>query len=238
MPVPKVAQIFKKVAPPTTTFFLLRHAHSTANENSILAGQDNSIGLSGIGDAQAQSLVEILTSLEISMVITSPLLRCKETIAPFIASQSKLVARQDTGIIEMNYGDWSGKKLSRLSKQPLWRRIQGNPAGVRFPDGESFLEMLSRSSQSIENLRGSGERVLVVSHGDVIKVLITHFLGAPLNTFQKLSIDPASISILKFSGDSFNLVSANATHHLPKIAKKSGKGRNGFILGGGSGGSA
>ena len=214
-----------------TEILLLRHGHSTANARSIVAGRDKSVGLSKRGLEQSLKVADFLEASDISRIVVSPLLRARETIAPFIKSHPEIEVIKDSGIIEMEYGQWSGQSLARLSKKPLWRQIQNSPSSVRFPDGESFLEMLGRSTEAIQRLAKPGKRTLFVSHGDVIKAITAHYLGLHLDQFQKIAIDPASISRIVIHGDRVTIAETNATAHLkeesvaPAIA----------TLGGGSG---
>lgn len=222
-----------------TQIILVRHGHSTANEKGVLAGRDKTVGLTERGHQEAELLSEFLSQglnhgERISRIVTSPLLRAKETIAPFAKSHSSIELIKDSGIIEMDYGSWSGKKISALSQRPLWREIQRHPTSVRFPDGESFLEMSSRSSETIKNLALKGETTLFVSHGDVIKSIIAHHLGLHLDQFQKIAIEPASLSMITFHPHGSLVTLLNSTAHL-RLHKSSSIDST---LGGGSGASS
>lgn len=133
----------------------------------------------------------------------------------------------------MDYGKWSGKKLVNLSKLALWKTIQNRPSLVRFPNGESFLEMSDRAFTSVRESAIPGKNVLICSHGDVIKSIIASALGLNLDNFQRLSVDPASVSIIELSGDSSRLILANDTSHLPHVRQNLGSKK--LRLGGGSG---
>jgi probable phosphoglycerate mutase len=176
----------------------LRHAHSEANLKGILAGRKDGVQLSKDGRAQALQLVEPLKDLKLNYLHISPLDRCWETVTPFIDATSGIEISANPQFIEMDYGQWSGKKLAVLSKKALWSNIQKNPSRVRFPDGESFTQMQSRVIEGIEALRSVTGNHLVVSHGDVIRVALTHYLGAHLDAFQRLSIGPATLSTIIF----------------------------------------
>ena len=133
----------------------------------------------------------------------------------------------------MDYGKWSGKKLAILAKSSLWKTIQNRPSLVRFPDGESFLEMSDRSFTAVRDSAISGKNILICSHGDVIKSILASALGLNLDNFQRLSVDPASVSIIEISGDQTRVISINQTEHL--VGDSSKKVANRYLLGGGSG---
>jgi probable phosphoglycerate mutase len=213
------------------TIVLLRHAHSTANLKGVLAGRDNSIGLSPRGIKEALELVPVLEKYTFDAIYTSPLKRCIETITPFLKS-SKLSAIKEPGLLEMEYGSWSGKSLRTLSKNKLWETIQQRPSVVRFPDGESFTEMSTRANQSVLDRASGKSQILIVSHGDVIKSIVAFHLGLPLDSFQRIAIDPASISTIRFPQS--HVISVNVTAHLGGYTNPDGP-RDRFSLGGGAG---
>ena len=179
-----------------TTFIVLRHAQSTANERGLLAGQLPGIHLSATGVDESEAIKETLAKVTIDRVISSPLERCLQTIEPLVAAKKMKIATDDR-LIEMNYGKWSGKKLSFLSVRPLWRKIQSSPSDVTFPDGESFANMASRVGSLLEELHRKypKESLLLVTHGDICKFIATYFLKLPLNDLQKFLVKPASLSI-------------------------------------------
>jgi probable phosphomutase (TIGR03848 family) len=219
-----------------THILLVRHAHSTANLKSILAGQDRSVALSERGRSEAALLASHLSDqhnngLRVSKVGTSPLLRARETIAPFLAEHPSVASVRESGIIEMDYGSWSGKKIALLAKRPLWREIQRNPSMVRFPDGESFLEMASRSSEAVRDHATPGKTTLFVSHGDVIKSIVATFLGLHLDQFQRIVIEPASITSVTINNGSPMINFLNSTSHLNNHSSRGVDS----TLGGGSG---
>ena len=211
--------------------YLVRHGHSTANQKNILAGRDNSVALSSQGKKDALELAEFLRPIEFAAAYSSPLRRCLETMQPvMIGRQAQLVERAE--LLEMEYGEWSGSKISTLARKPLWKTIQSNPSQVRFPGGESFMEMNSRIVDAVQDLAIGGKNVLICTHGDVIKSLITSFMGSHIDNLQKVSIDPASISIVSVGGTN-RVLKVNQTTHLNRSDTQSTKP----TLGGGSGGS-
>ena len=133
----------------------------------------------------------------------------------------------------MEYGDWSGKPLASLAKEELWKSIQARPSTVRFPRGESFSEMSLRANQTVLDRAQGKKRILVVSHGDVIKSMVAFHLGLSLDQFQRISIDPASVTTIRLP--SSQVVSVNVTSHLSKPQHGKMVRRDKFSLGGGQG---
>jgi len=217
------------------SIYLLRHGHSTANAKSVLAGRDFKVKLSSVGEKQAVAVANELSDKKFAKIYSSPLTRCMQTVEPF-AKKLKIDIQISEGLIEMEYGDWSGKKLSSLSRKELWGTIQSRPSLVRFPNGESFLEMQSRAIESVTKLAIPGKSVLLCSHGDVIKAIVAGFLGLHLDKFQSLSIDPASITAIDLVNGRARLRLMNDTSFL-KDLKFTGSQDTKLNLGGGSGAS-
>ena len=217
----------------SSRIYLVRHGHSTANAKSILAGRDPKVLLTPKGREQAEALANSLANVDFAAVFSSPLPRCLETVAPILKARKKISLQKLSGVIEMDYGKWSGKKLAILAKSSLWKTIQNRPSLVRFPDGESFLEMSDRSFTAVRDSAISGKNILICSHGDVIKSILASALGLNLDNFQRLSVDPASVSIIEISGDQTRVISINQTEHLAGDSSK--KVANRYLLGGGSG---
>ena len=211
---------------------LLRHAHSTANLKGILAGRDNRVGLSPRGKIEAGEVADLLKSGNFDAIYSSPLRSCKETIAPLLALKKQKVEFLD-GLLEMEYGRWSGKSLSLLAKEELWKAIQSRPSTVRFPGGESFSEMSLRANQAVMAKAMGKSRILIVSHGDVIKSIVAFHLGLALDLFQRISIDPASITTIRLPNS--QVIQVNSTAHLQKGTSGVKGKRDRFTLGGGQG---
>ena len=218
---------------------LLRHAHSIANESGILAGQLPGVSLSKKGSQQAIDLVDRIGKVSFDSIRMSPMQRCQETLAPWLESAHSNGLKRfilDEKLIEMNYGSWSGKKLNSLAKQPLWKMIQKTPSKVEFPQGERMTAMQKRAVASIEEavLEKSKGTHLFVSHGDVIKAMVASLLKMKLDNFQSLVIDPASITMLEYDGDSARLIlfNDNLTHLEGSL---SGSRPKKMLLGGGAG---
>ena len=218
---------------------LLRHAHSIANESGILAGQLPGISLSNKGSQQAIDLVDRIGKVSFDSIRMSPMQRCQETLAPWLESSHSNGLKKfilDEKLIEMNYGSWSGKKLNSLAKQPLWKIIQKTPSKVEFPQGERMTAMQKRAVASVEEavIEKSKGTHLFVSHGDVIKAMVASLLKMKLDNFQSLVIDPASITMLEYDGDSARLIlfNDNLTHLEGSL---SGARPKKMLLGGGAG---
>jgi probable phosphomutase (TIGR03848 family) len=191
---------------------LLRHAHSVANEKNLLAGRTAGIALSKTGKEQAKDLVNRLGNNQFDEIAISPLQRCRETIDPWLASsgaENRIVV--DDSISEVDYGNWSGKSLAALRRKAKWKVVQDFPSQMTFPEGESLLEMQGRALSGFYRLnavKGKGPRLLV-SHGDVIKSIVAHCLGMHLDQFQRLVIEPASITIIDTDSGISRLVRFN-----------------------------
>jgi probable phosphomutase (TIGR03848 family) len=191
---------------------LLRHAHSVANEKNLLAGRTAGIALSKTGKVQATDLIARLGAIEFDEVAISPLQRCRETIDPWLTStgaKSRIVV--DDSISEVDYGSWSGKTLASLRRKAQWKVVQDFPSQMIFPGGESLLEMQGRALSGFYRLNAvKGKRPrLLVSHGDVIKSIVAHCLGMHLDQFQRLVIEPASLTIIDTNSGTSRLVRFN-----------------------------
>ena len=215
---------------------LIRHAHSTANAAGILSGQLPNVHLSKLGQEQAERLAERLGKLTIAEVQLSPMDRCFETLAPWLAKYGKSVTViSQPNLVEVDYGNWSGKKLATLSRAKLWRKVQGQPSAVTFPQGESLAQMQVRAMKTVHDFFESNlELTIMVSHGDVIKSIVASSLGMHLDDFQRIVIDPASITILESSGGSIRLTRLNDSDSSVSELLQS-KNKRGHLLGGGKG---
>lgn len=217
---------------------LLRHAHSVANEKGVLAGRASGVTLSKKGHVQAKELKSRLGNLKFKSIRVSPLERCLLTLEPWLNHQ-KLTQGDfvlDNGLTEVDYGDWTGKKLSSLSLKKEWRIVQKTPSKMVFPQGESLLEVQKRAHKSLMKAvkEAQGGVALIVSHGDVIKSLIANCLDLELDKFQKIVVDPASISVLQYGKKSFNLLHLNdSSTNFEFLSKKSRSVKT--LVGGGSG---
>ena len=161
--------------------------------------------MSAVGVEQSHTLTSRLGKTKISALRISPMERCNETISPWWESIGKSCNRKvelsiDNNLSEVDYGRWSGKKLSALSKLKQWKTVQNKPSAMYFPLGEGLAQMQERAMRSVyESLNTKKGAVILVSHGDVIKSIIASTLGMHLDNFQRIVIDPASISVIDFS---------------------------------------
>ena len=201
-----------------TLVLLIRHAHSVANGSGILAGRTQGIGLSASGKKQARELARRLGAVPIKSFRSSPLERCEETISPWLKILSetnpRLVVQIDDDLSEVDYGDWTGRKLRTLSRESLWKKVQEEPSRVTFPKGESLRGMQERAMRALQrglDKRGKGH-VVLVSHGDVLKSIIASALNLHLDEFQRIVVDPASVSILDYSSSKPRLILMNDSH--------------------------
>jgi probable phosphomutase (TIGR03848 family) len=215
-----------------TTFLLLRHAHSVANKAGILAGQLEGIGLSKDGIAQVNKLTSYFENLKIDRIISSPMQRCLETVEGIARSKRKRISI-DERLIEMNYGSWSGKKLSKLSRMKEWKVIQTKPSAFRFPQGESFKELEERIESLLKDLsrKYPKETILIITHGDIVKIAASLTVGSGLNNFQKFAVDPCSLTTLSWGSKARMLLTFNQKIVSIKSSKKK-KRRDGNTLGG------
>ena len=214
------AQPDKPKPPPSTTLLLARHA-VTAETGSMLSGRKPGIDLSDKGREQAEALAERLAVLPIAAVYASPIERTMQTAAP-VAARHGLTVRTLPGVIEADYGEWTGGKLGELAKEDLWRTVQRAPSRARFPAGESLAEMQVRMVAALETVVAEhpGETVVVVSHADPIKSAIAHYTGAHLDHFQRIVVSPASVTVFQLSAHGAAMLKCNDTGSLDELIPK------------------
>lgn len=220
---------------------LIRHAHSQANAQGILSGRILGVHLSATGISQAQELITRLGKFKVSSLRISPLERCAETIAPWWdgvgqSNNPAISIIKDENLNEVDYGQWSGKKLAVLSRNKLWKTVQSNPSAMYFPAGEGLAHMQERAMRALHDAIDVKRKaaVVLVSHGDVIKSIVASCLGMHLNEFQRIVIDPASITVLDFSSDKPRLILLNDSRaNLESLLSAPSRKRN--LLGGGVG---
>ena len=185
-----------------TTVLFVRHG-LTAVTGPILAGWTPGIHIDERGRAQAAALGERLRAVPLAAIVTSPLERCRETAALLLEGRSPVPElHQDERLGEVHYGTWTGRELKDLRKEPLWRVVQGHPSAAIFPDGEGLAAMAARATEAVRdwNARlGSDATYAVVSHGDVIKALIADALGLHLDGFQRIVVDPGSLTVIRYA---------------------------------------
>jgi probable phosphomutase (TIGR03848 family) len=203
---------------------LLRHA-VTEHTGARLSGWTPGLHLSEAGLEQAGGLAERLGPVPIDAVYASPLERCQETAA-IVADAKGLKVGTVEEVGEVRYGDWTGRELKALAKEPLWKVVQATPSAARFPGGESIFEMQARAVLAIERLREGhpGQTVAVCSHADVIKALACHYLGMHLDLVQRVVVSPASVTAIAFGPVPYlvrlNDVGGNGDLAPPKRARR------------------
>tara|TARA_Y100000996_G_C22471291_1_gene622220 strand:- start:5 stop:658 length:654 start_codon:yes stop_codon:yes gene_type:complete len=202
----------KKRDKSVSIIILVRHGH-TPTTGKILPGRAKGLHLSELGKEQASKVATNLSMLEnVKAVYASPMERTLETAKP-IASAFGLRVQRNRGLIEADFGKWTGRKLSDLRKLSDWEIVQKNPSLFRFPDGESFIEIQSRMVETITRIsdKHRGEIVIAVSHADTIKAFLTAMLGTPLDLFQRLHISPCSVSPVILGNGSPFVLAVNAS---------------------------
>jgi probable phosphomutase (TIGR03848 family) len=197
-PVPSAQPSVPPAAPKGTLLLLVRHGE-TPTTGMILPGRAPGLHLSERGRAQAEQVAERLAGLPISGIYSSPLERTLETAGP-TASRTGLAVNGDAGLIECDFGDWTGRPLAELAALPQWQDVQHSPSAFRFPSGESFPEMQERMVGALEVLRAThpGGVVVCFSHADPLKAAVAHALGMPLDLFQRIVISPGSVSAISY----------------------------------------
>jgi 2,3-bisphosphoglycerate-dependent phosphoglycerate mutase len=212
----------------------------------VLAGRSKGVHLDDTGIAQARAAAERLEGLPLAAVVTSPLERCRET-AKLMVPGVRAVA--DKRLVECDYGEWTGQEIKRLAKEKLWRTVQVQPSGARFPGGESLQEMSARvvsgvrsRDAAVEEEAGDHAVWLLVSHGDPIKAILADALGMHLDAFQRIGVDPGSLSVVRYTPHrAFVLTMNSSAGSLSHLASKPRKRRtrsSDAVVGGGAGPSA
>lgn len=202
-----------------TTVLLIRHGRTTANTSGILAGRSSGVELDDVGAKQAATAGERIAGVPLRALVSSPLRRCRQTAHALQLGRSDgLGTTIEQGLTECGYGEWTGRALKDLSKEKLWQTVQQQPSAVRFPGGESMVEMASRAvgtvrrwDASLTEQFGDGAVWAAVSHGDVIKAILADALGLHLDGFQRILVDPASISVIRYTSTRPYVVTMNST---------------------------
>ncbi|WP_214110019.1 histidine phosphatase family protein [Acrocarpospora catenulata] len=198
-----------------TTLLLLRHGLTTLT-GSALAGRAPGVFLDERGRAQAARVAERLADIPLDAIVSSPLERCQETAAPVAAGRALEVVT-DERFIECGYGDWTGRPLAELAKEPLWQVVQAHPSAAVFPGGEALAEVQHRAVRAVRDWNARlGEKAtyLVCSHGDVIKAIVADAMGLHLDQFQRVTADPASLTIIQYTPIRPFLLKLNETGNI------------------------
>ncbi|OBF83469.1 phosphoglycerate mutase [Mycobacterium sp. 852002-51163_SCH5372311] len=187
------------------TVILLRHGRSTSNTAGVLAGRSEGVDLDEKGREQAAGLIDRIGDLPVRALVCSPMLRCRSTIEP-LAAALFLEPLIDERLAEVDYGEWTGRKMSDLVSEPLWRVVQAHPSAAVFPGGEGLAQVQARAVAAVrEHDRrlaseyGADALWVACSHGDVIKAVIADAYGMHLDSFQRVNADPASISVIHYT---------------------------------------
>ena len=214
----------RPTAPPKPTLVLLVRHGQTPTTGKVLPGRAPGLHLADKGLEQAEAVAARIAALQdgdrrVAAVYASPLERTRETAAP-IARALELRVRRAKGLLECEFGDWTGAELKKLSKLPEWRTVQRNPSGFRFPGGESFTEMQGRIGGAIEAMRADhpGGVVVAVSHADPIKAAVAQAMGMHLDLFQRIVISPCSVSAILYTADGPVVLAVNSTGDLRALA--------------------
>ncbi|MQA83440.1 MAG: MSMEG_4193 family putative phosphomutase [Streptosporangiales bacterium] len=233
------------------TVILVRHG-LTAMTGPVLAGWTPGVHLDGRGRDQAAALARRLSRVPLASVVTSPLERCRETAEAIVAEREGTTVTADERVGECRYGDWTGQRLNKLAKEKLWQVVQAHPSAATFPGerGESLRDTQHRAVSAIRdwNVRASGGTYLVCTHGDVIKAIVADALGLHLDLFQRIQVDPCSLTVIRYTdlrpflvrlndtgGGVDDLVPPGETPRRRWTLRRSKKRESDAVVGGGSG---
>lgn len=209
-----------------TIILLVRHGQNEWVQKKRLAGWIPNIHLNDEGKKQARQLAERLCHLPITTVYSSPVTRCVET-ATFVADALQLDVNALEAVGEVRYGDWEGAEIEALAKEESWHAVQYFPSRFRFPQGEALREVQARAVSALEELctkHEKNEMVAVVSHADLIKLLLAHYLGVHIDLFQRIVISPASVSVLGLMDNGMvRVIRVNDDGPLQPPAKEDGE---------------
>ena len=230
-----------------TTVLLVRHG-LTALTGPVLAGRTPGVDLDERGRTQAAAVAQRLAGVAVQAVVSSPLERCVET-AEFIAKERDLTVETDARLIECGYGDWTGQEINKLAKDPLWKVVQAHPSAVTFPGegGEAMRDAQVRAVDAVRswNTKLGADAIWVAcSHADIIKSVVADALGMHLDTFQRIVIDPCSVTVISYTALRPFVIRVNDTGtDLATLLKPPAKGRRSrakatssdAVVGGGAG---
>jgi probable phosphoglycerate mutase len=203
---------------PPAMVLLVRHG-TTDTTGKVLPGRAPGLHLADSGRTQADAVAGRIGALKrVDAIYTSPLERARETTAP-IAKARHLRAKIDRGLLECDFGDWTGCELKALAKLPEWSTVQRYPSGFRFPGGESFAAMQARIVDTITEMcrRHPSETIVAVSHADPIKAAVAEALGSHLDLFQRIVISPCSVTAIAYSPFGPTVLAVNSTSDLTEL---------------------
>ena len=226
-----------------STLLLVRHG-LTAMTGPVLAGRTPGVHLDERGEKQANAVAERIAVLPVHTIVSSPLDRCLDTAAAIAAAlQGEREVEQDRRIIECDYGEWTGRPIKELAKDPMWKVVQTQPSAARFPGGESLTEVSARSVAAVRdwNSRLPDDAIWVAcSHGDVIKAILADALGLHLDQFQRIVVDPCSVSVVRYTATRpyvlrSNDIGADLSCFVPPKKRRRRKSAEDATVGGGAG---
>ena len=200
------------------TILLVRHGENEYVAKGRLAGRLPGVHLNENGRMQAEAVAKALGKAPIKAVYSSPMERCMETAEPLAAALGMDVISRE-GLLEVDFGDWQDKTLKQLRRRKLWKVVQGNPARMHFPQGETFVDAQHRIVQTLEDLSQQHkpkDLIVCFSHSDLIKLAISYYLGQPIDLFQRIMIAPASISTLYLGEMGAHIINVN--HNAANLA--------------------
>lgn len=210
----------KRAAPPPSTLVLLVRHGTTPTTGKVLPGRAPGLHLAEAGEKQAADVAERLraSGKTIAAVYSSPLERTRETAAP-IARELGTKVRVHRGLLECDFGEWTGRALKDLAKQPEWTTVQRYPSGFRFPGGESFTGMQARMADALADICGRhpNQAVVAVSHADPIKAAVAEALGSHLDLFQRIVISPCSVTAISYSPLGPTVLAVNSTAAIANL---------------------
>jgi probable phosphoglycerate mutase len=226
-----------------TTLLLVRHG-LTAMTGPVLAGWTPGIHLNDRGREQAAALAERLREVPLAAIVASPLERCQETASAIMTGRDITVTTDDR-LGECKYGDWTGQELKKLAKDPLWKVVQAHPSAAAFPNGEALRDTQARAVDAIREHNaalGDDATWMAVSHGDVIKAVVADALGVHLDMFQRIQIDPCSLTVIRYTTlrpfvVRMNDVGGSVSDLLPPKRRSRRKASSDAAVGGGAGSS-
>jgi probable phosphomutase (TIGR03848 family) len=207
----------RRQADPVTTICYVRHG-STPTTGKVLPGRARGLHLSEAGQAEALDTATRFAGVSVAALYASPLERARETAAP-IADQTGCGVVIDRGLVECDFGEWTGAELARLAKLPEWRSVQRYPSGWRFPGGESFVELEARLAETVDRYRSKhpSEVIVAVSHADCIKAALSSALGVPLDLFQRIVVGTCSTSVVAYGSGGPMVLAVNSYAPLTRL---------------------
>ncbi len=205
-----------------TTLFLVRHAVNDFVKTGKLAGWTPGVHLNDEGKAQAEALGQRLADARIDHIYASPLERTMETAEAIRQHYPHLPIESNSAIGEVRYGDWEGMEIAALRRRKMWDVVQEYPSRAQFPNGETMRAVQVRAVDEIERMirRHPGQTVVAVSHADLIKMVLAHFLGMHLDNFQRIVVSPASVSVLMVGHSRPYVACLNDTAHVQQMERE------------------